>query len=154
MDGNDGRAVHSVTLRLPRTRRPVYRADVRRLILAPLALSVLACALGGCQPRASSVQAGCSAEFSSYLDMWACTRAKVAPRVAGDAAADLGLRYLATGDALAERVKAKQISDADAKLALAQEVSSASSESRRRAALSAASDPVSCTKFGSTVTCY
>jgi hypothetical protein len=87
-------------------------------------LGLGALALGGCMTGSLvQVQGGCTSP--SYLDTWVCIRSKVAANQAGQMNNDLGLHYLAVGDALAERVRARQIGDADAKLVLANELSSA-----------------------------
>lgn len=117
---------------------------------------VLALALGGCVTGSLvSTQGGCSTKFAGYLAMWDCIRADVAADRAGLMNNSMGVRYMATGDALAERVRAQQISDADAKVALSQELARGDAEFEAR---KAAVMGVNCTsnRIGQTVltNCY
>lgn len=106
---------------------------------AVLALAGLL-AVGGCVGPVAKTQGTCVAENASYLATWDCIRTRLtATEGSRMSSSDLGIHYLAVGDALAERVRARQITDADAKLALANELRSATSESRAREAASAAS---------------
>lgn len=93
-------------------------------------LSVLA--LSGCTSL-SGAQQTCSSLSPSYLVAWDCIRGKVAAGQAGDMNNDLGLRYMATGDAIAERVRSGRMTNAEANLALAEELSrgNADYEARR-----------------------
>jgi hypothetical protein len=64
----------------------------------------------------------CSVENPGYLAMWNCIRGTVAQGQAGLMNNAQAVRYMAVGDALAERVKAGQMSDAQAKAQLAVEL--------------------------------
>jgi hypothetical protein len=100
-----------------------------RVVLLGLAGAL---ALGGCMAGSlTDAQATCTAS-PSYLQSWSCIRAKVAAGQAGQMRNDEGLHYLAVGDALAERVRARQITDADAKLALAGELRGANANFNAR----------------------
>lgn len=87
--------------------------------------------VAGCQSL-TGAQSKCNAENAKFLPMWDCIREKVAANEAGRMNNDLGLKYLAFGDALAERVKAGQMGDAEAKYALAKELTEANTEYERR----------------------
>lgn len=90
-----------------------------------------AVALGGCTSLVGA-QSTCSAQNSSYSSMWECIRGKVAANQAGLMNNDLGVRYLAYGDVLLERVRAGQMSDAEAKAYLARELSAVNGEFEAR----------------------
>ena len=97
------------------------------LIVAALSLS-----LGGCLSRGSLVQAqGDCTAHPSYVSAWDCVKARVAANQAGDMKNDLAVKYLAIGDLLAEKV---QMTDAEAKAHLAQELLVANREYNSRQA--------------------
>lgn len=87
--------------------------------------------LAGCGSLVQS-QNTCSAQSQSYLSMWNCIQGKVADNQAGMMNNDLGVKYMAYGDLLAEKVRTKQITDAEAKSYLARELSSSNGEFERR----------------------
>lgn len=89
--------------------------------------------LAGCTSLVSA-QSGCNSQHSRFLPMWDCVKGKIAANQAGDMNNDLGLKYVAFGEALAARVKAGQVSDVDAKYALATELSTSNTEYERRKA--------------------
>lgn len=89
-----------------------------RTILCVAALVLIT----GCSSL-SDAQGDCSAANSSYSGTWSCIRERVASGQAGAMNNDIGVRYLAYGDALDERVKAGEISDTEAKLLLADALS-------------------------------
>lgn len=92
--------------------------------------------LAGCLSLVDA-QSKCSAQAASYLSMWDCIRGRVAAGTAGMMSNDLGIRYLAVGDLLAQSVRSGQMSDAEAKARLAIELEHGNSEfNRRKAALS------------------
>lgn len=93
-------------------------------------------ALSGCLSLVDA-QSKCSTQNTSYLAMWDCVRGRVAAGTAGMMNNDLGVRYLAVGDLLAQSVRSGQMSDAEAKARLAIELEHGNSEfNRRKAALS------------------
>lgn len=107
----------------------------------------LAAALGGCQ-SATLAHQSCAERHARYLPMWDCIKAEMVTNRAGGATPDLRLRYMAAGDALAEQVKAGQITDAAAKYALAAELTTANSElqNRRRSALASMPRSTTCSR--------
>lgn len=86
-----------------------------------LAIAALTTGLGGCGSMVQA-QGECTARYSSYLQAWDCVREKVAANQAGAMNNDLGIRHMAFGDALAEKVRGGQITDVEAKYALSQEL--------------------------------
>ena len=80
--------------------------------------------LSGCGGGSSltSAQRSCSDTHPDYLGTWSCVRSRIAKTPANSDEGDLALRYTALGDALAERVRAKTLSDASAKVLLAEEL--------------------------------
>jgi hypothetical protein len=99
-------------------------------LLATIAL------LGGCNSLVGA-QSQCSNSNPSYARTWECIRDKVAKSEAGNMNNDLGVRYLAYGDMLYEKVQKKQLTDAEAKSLLAVEMYKGNSEydARRRQAI-------------------
>jgi hypothetical protein len=96
-----------------------------------LLVGVVAVALSGCTSLVEA-QNTCSAQNPSYISMWGCIRGKVAANQAGAMNNDLGVRYMAYGDLLQERVRAGQMTDAEAKAYLAKELSAANGEFEAR----------------------
>jgi hypothetical protein len=107
-------------------------APIKLCLLSYFVISTLA----GCSSLVEA-QSNCTATNPSYLKTWECIRDKVAKNQAGNMNNDLGLRYLAIGDLLAEKVRKKQLSDLEAKALLASEMETANSKynARRREAL-------------------
>lgn len=95
------------------------------------AVGIIAVALGGCTSLVEAHNT-CSAQNPSYSSMWGCIRSKVAANQAGSMNNDLGVRYMAYGDLLLERVRAGQMTDAEAKAYLARELSAANGEFEAR----------------------
>ena len=108
-------------------------------------------ALSGCLSLVDA-QSTCSTQNASYQAMWDCVRGRVAAGTAGQMNNDLGLRYLAVGDLLAQSVRAGQMSDVEAKARLAIELERANSEFNRRQAASSPS-LTRCTNTNGVVNC-
>lgn len=102
---------------------------------------VAALALGGCQSLVGA-QSSCSSANPTYLAMWDCIKGRVAQGSAGQMNNAQGVRYMATGDLIAEQVRAGKLSDAQAKVALAisLERENSSFNAERRAELESASN--------------
>ena len=81
---------------------------MNRWLLLPILL------LGACGGRPDAAQT-CDASSRPFLEGWACMR-DIATR---DRLNDLGRYVLATGDVAAERVRAGQLTDAEAKMIVA-----------------------------------
>jgi len=86
--------------------------------MAALALGL---GLSGCGSMVQ-VQQSCTSRHAAYLQAWDCIRAEVAANRAGAMNNDLGVRHMAYGDALAEQVRLGQLTDAQAKAFLADEL--------------------------------
>ena len=126
---------------------------MRRMMSAVL---IVAAGLAGCRAFGNPLvdtQASCSAAAAGYLDAWDCIRAKVSTGQAGSMNNAQGIRYIATGDLLAEKVRSHQVTDADAKVQLAVELAKGDAEFRHQEAEAAASDPVVCNRIGATTIC-
>lgn len=80
----------------------------------------------------NDAQGSCSAANADYSQMWWCIRGRVSSGTAGMMNNEMGIRYMAFGDAIDEKYKAGQISNADAKLMLAQELSRGNAEFNAR----------------------
>lgn len=99
-------------------------------ILAILAAVVLAgCAQKPSGPTAAQISQSCGVEGKPFAETWACVRTGIAPLAAD---ADLKAVYIATGDFVVEQVRAGKMTDAEAKLAMAQAEQRAKSESIAR----------------------
>lgn len=99
----------------------------------------------------NDAQGSCSATYSDYSQMWDCIRGRVAEGKAGMMNNDIGMRYLAFGDNLDEKYKAGRISNADAKLALSQELVRGNTDFNNRKPVNCTTSPV----FGTLeTTCY
>jgi hypothetical protein len=110
----------------------------RIYLLIALALLVTGCGV-------ARKQSSCSDQHTSYIDMWDCIkRSNIVPNDAS------GVRYKASGDALAEAVAAGKMTDLQAKAALAGELDNAEQNHRRRAG----SGPTTCNAIGNTLMCY
>ncbi|WP_430913903.1 hypothetical protein [Methylobacterium sp. sgz302541] len=121
-----------------------------------LAVGIGVITLAGCMTGSLvSTQGACTSSHAGYLEAWDCIKAEVAAKRAGQMNNDLGIRYMATGDAIAERVRRKELSDADARLLLARELSSANGEFEARKTAAAG---VTCNSFQAeglvTTNCY
>jgi hypothetical protein len=89
-------------------------------MMKTLAAIALAALLGGCVTGGvAGVQRDCGAN-ARYLAMWDCIKSAIAQNRAGNLNNGPGLEYIATGDALASRVRSGTLDDAQAKLLLAQ----------------------------------
>ena len=108
-------------------------------------------ALSGCLSLVDA-QSKCSAQSASYLTMWDCIRGRVSAGTAGQMNNDLGVRYLAVGDLLAQSVRSGQMSDAEAKARLAIELERANTEFNRHKAASSPS-LTRCTNNNGVVNC-
>jgi len=87
-----------------------------RLIIYSMPLLLSACAMSGTQ-----IQAQCEARYASFVEIYGCTRDRLAaenPRKLEDPQAKL---YMLRGEQLAGQVQAGKISDIDAKVAWAKE---------------------------------
>lgn len=103
---------------------------MKTLLVALLA----AFALSACSSSSlSNAQSSCS-DLPGYSEMWACIKDRVAKGTAGDMKNDLGLRYLAFGDAIDEKYRARAITNGEARLLLAQELSRGNAEYDARSA--------------------
>lgn len=121
-------------------------------MIARVLIAVIMCVpFAGCTSL-TDAQSSCTEQYSDFSPMWNCIRGRVAAGKAGDMKNDLGLRYMAYGDAINEKYKRGQISNADAKLALAQELSRANEEYTQRFG---GGDRLQtyCQSFGSSVVC-
>lgn len=149
-------------------------------------LAMLACLLvAGCAqkytgPTAAQISQECGVGSKPFVDTWPCVRAGIAPLPAD---ADIKAVYIASGDFVVEQVQAGKMTDAEAKLAMAQVEQRAKREALDRenaaaqrsgnAAINAAvlgsimnrptpfdtPPPVfgprmTCTRYGNTVSCY
>lgn len=152
-------------------------------------LAVLACvALTACAqrqetvaPTYSEIQQSCGGSGKPFVETWTCVRVGLA---GFGAYADIRETYIATGDYVVTQVQEGRMTDAEAKLAmaearqraseiaLAREARDADRESARKAAIFAAymsrqqtpappppvfaapRAPVNCWRFGDSVTCY
>jgi len=89
-------------------------------------------------------QSSCSDQHSAFPEMWDCIkRSGVVPSDAS------GVRYRASGDALAEAVKTGRMTDLQAKAALAGELDNAEQNHRRRGGFS-----TTCNVVATTLMCY
>jgi hypothetical protein len=104
----------------------------------------LGLSLAGCGSLVGAQQ-DCSAH-PGYLPMWNCIKGRIAQNSAGRMNNAMGVRYVATGDALAERVRAGAITDAQAKMLLAEELARGDREFR-------ANQGVVCMPVGRAVIC-
>lgn len=119
------------------------------LLLMPLVLA-------GCLQIGGSLneaQAACSASDASFLGSWRCIKGRVAAGQSGPMSNGPAIRYMATGDLLAERVSAHQITDAEARAQLAAELARGDAEFIQQQAQIAATAPIVCNHFGSTTVC-
>jgi hypothetical protein len=81
----------------------------------------LAATLGGCGSLAGA-QRDCNAH-PGYLAMWNCIKGEAAANRTGHMRNAAAVRYMTVGDALAERVRSGTLTDTQAKLMLAEELS-------------------------------
>jgi len=86
-----------------------------KTVVFALALGLAACQQAG--PNLTSVMSGCGYESKPFVIAWPCVRAGAAKAPADS---DLKGVYIASGDFVAEQVGAGKMSDAEAKLAMAQ----------------------------------
>lgn len=87
-------------------------------ILAILAVLVVAgCAQKPSGPTAAQISQSCGVNGRPFAETWPCVRTGIAP-LAVDA--DLKAVYIATGDFVVEQVQTGKMTDAEAKLAMAQ----------------------------------
>lgn len=155
-----------------------------RIAAIALALSV---ALVGCaeqeapSPKYSDIQRECGGSGKPFVETWPCVRVGLADF---GAYGDIRDTYIATGDYVVTQVKDGRMTDAEAKLTmaearqkaseitLAREARDADRESARRAAIfgaylsrpqappiaapvfTAPRTPVNCWRLGESVTCY
>ena len=90
-------------------------------LMVPLFLLVMSACLSGCGSMVATHQS-CSATYSRYDMTWNCIRQQVAANRAGLMNNSQGVRFMAYGDMLLEKVRSKQLSDAEAKSLLATEL--------------------------------
>ncbi|RFC67371.1 hypothetical protein DY251_12600 [Mesorhizobium denitrificans] len=76
----------------------------------------------------NDAQGSCSAANADYSAMWDCVRGRVANGTAGMMNNEMGIRYMAYGDALNEQYRAGQVSSAQAKYLLSQELARGNAE--------------------------
>jgi hypothetical protein len=81
-----------------------------------MALALAACASNG--PQLADIEDECHAGMRPFVDTWPCVRVGFT----GDAGNENDLKavYIATGDAVAEKVRAGTMTDAEAKLTMAE----------------------------------
>ena len=92
-----------------------------------------ACAiLTGCVSSLNDAQSSCSAQHAQFSPMWDCIRGRVAAGTAGMMNNEMGIRYMAFGDALNERYAAGRITNAEAKYLLSQELARGNAEFNAR----------------------
>ena len=96
------------------------------------ALLVAILFVSGCVSSLNNAQSSCSSKNSDFSDMWGCIKQRIDSGTAGMMNNEMGIRYVAFGNAINERYKAGQISNADAKLALAQELARGNAEFNAR----------------------
>lgn len=95
----------------------------------------------------------CSSTHERFIPMWSCIKARIAAGTAGMMNNDMGVRYVAVGDALAQQVRGRKLTDVDAKAHLAGELVRGNSEFERRKAR-VLGGSVFCSRVGYSVTCY
>lgn len=89
-----------------------YSQVMRTIVLAAMAL------LGACAyPTVAQIERDCGSGEVPFEDSWPCVRANV-PRLV--ASRDVLAGYIAAGDVIAERVRAGTMTQAEARLAIAQ----------------------------------
>ena len=99
-------------------------------ILAILALLVVAgCAQRPAGPTAAQISQSCGVDGKPFAETWACVRTGIAPLPIDG---DLKAVYIATGNFVVEQVHAGKMTDAEAKLAMAEAERRAKSESIAR----------------------
>ncbi|WP_454917423.1 hypothetical protein [Xanthobacter sediminis] len=104
---------------------------MKRVVVALMALGVAGCAGTQSASSLSGTQATCSQQFSDFKNMWNCIRYEINSGNISYMNSSMGMQYVAFGDLLYEKNKNGQVSDAEARLLLAQELS------RRNAAIDA-----------------
>jgi hypothetical protein len=119
-----------------------------------LILIAMLAGLGGCMSSLNGAQSSCSDIYSDYSPMWDCIKAKIKDGKAGQMDNDLGLRYVAFGDSVNENYKAGQISNADARLLLAQELSRGNNEFEARQPQRGGGGDDYCHLFGNNMVCF
>jgi hypothetical protein len=74
-------------------------------------------AVSGCAPTVSQIGQQCGSDTKPFVEYWPCQK----PRLAAEIRArdDIKAEYLAKGDLMAERVKAGKMTDAEAKMEMA-----------------------------------
>lgn len=100
-----------------------------RFAALALLLSLAACT------SLTEAQSSCSNTNADYSHMWGCIKARVSAGKAGMMDNEMGLRYMATGDAIDEKYQARQITNAEAKLLLARELASDNADFNRENAV-------------------
>ena len=93
-----------------------------------LSVCLVALGLAGCVSSLNNAQASCSQDGANFSAMWDCIRGRVAAGQAGQMNNEMGVRYMAFGDVLNERYRQGQITNAEARLLLSQELTRANSE--------------------------
>lgn len=99
-----------------------------------IALVLMLMVLAGCAQKpngltAAQISQSCGVDGKPFAETWPCVRTGIAPLAAD---ADLKAVYIATGDFVVEQVRAGKMTDAEAKLAMAQAEQRAKSESLAR----------------------
>ncbi len=88
--------------------------------------------LSACVSSLNNAQQSCSSQHPQFNHMWDCIKGRVASGTAGMMNNEMGIRYMAFGDSVNEKFLAGRISNADAKLLLAQELSRGNAEFNAR----------------------
>lgn len=153
-----------------------------RILAIMAGLALAACAQQEARaPTYSEIQQGCGGSGKPFVETWTCVRVGLA---GFGAYADIRETYIATGDYIVTQVQEGRMTDAEAKLAmaearqraseiaLAREARDADRESARKAAIfgaymnrpqtpiapppvfTAPRAPINCWRFGDSVTCY
>ena len=153
-----------------------------RILAIVACLAVTACAQQEAQgPKYSDIQRECGGSGKPFVETWTCVRVGLA---GFGAYADIRETYIATGDYIVTQVQEGKMTDAEAKLAmaearqrasetaLAREARDADRESARKAAIlgaymsrpqtqpvpapvfAAPRAPINCWRLGESVTCY
>lgn len=95
-----------------------------------VALSTLAACS---QPTVSQIGRDCGSDVKPFVEYWPCQRPRLSAEI--KAPDDIKQNYLATGDAVAEKIKAGQLTDAEGRLVMARAYSEAvnANDARQRA---------------------
>jgi hypothetical protein len=128
---------------------------MRWLLLCGVALGLSGC-MGGGKPASSYYEACDGGSFTAMVDCG--KRARAVGCAEARSCSTNGDTYAAYADALAAQVRAREITDAQARVKLVEFRSKLVSDQRtadyHQAAVAAATAPVTCNRIGNTTTCY